>query len=242
MLSLYLSRLRHEWVMKMGLSVERRISRGATHGTWEKCIPLGAIALLILVGVSGCSLYLEHKRPDYTDVGAIQKGTPRYQVTAAFGKPIESYKKDGNDVDVFQADPKGRYAGTKTAVTTFNTVADIFSIGMWKAVATPAEMLTKHKLTTYVVTYAPDQTVASIETVVAPPKPEEETAATTSPSSAPTTPLDSASPTAPDRPAPMRPLAPVQHLSPAQRPWLAPRRQSPRLQHHRANEFTANYV
>ena len=107
----------------------------------------------------------------------VQKGTARYDVTAALGKPIESYKNEGKDIDVFQADPDGRYPITKTAVTTFNTVADIFTIGMWEAVATPAEMLTKHKLTTYVVTYAPDQTVQSIEAVAAPPKPVEQAAA-----------------------------------------------------------------
>jgi outer membrane protein assembly factor BamE (lipoprotein component of BamABCDE complex) len=154
-----------------------------------------AMVFLMLALVSGCSLYFENKRPDYTDVTKVQKGTPRYDVTAALGKPIESYKNEGKDIDVFQADPNGRYAGTKTAVTTFNTVADIFTIGMWEAVATPAEMLTKHKLTTYVVTYAPDQTVESIEAVAAPPKPGEQTAAviSPSPSSGQATPTESAS-------------------------------------------------
>ena len=52
---------------------------------------------------------------------------------------------------------------------------------MWEAVATPAELLTKHKLTTYVVAHGPDQTVASIETVAAPAKPEGETAAPAKP-------------------------------------------------------------
>jgi hypothetical protein len=140
---------------------------------------------------------METRRADYTDVSVIQKGTPRYQVTAVFGKPLESYKQDGNDVDVFQADPNGRKTSTKIVVNTFDTAADIFSLGLWELVATPAEMLTKHKLTTYVVTYAPDQTVASIEAVAAPPKPNEETAVTGSPTPSGTaTPLDSASPTA----------------------------------------------
>src|SRR6266446_5176920 len=162
---------------------------------WAISIHPSAIAFLILALLSGCSLYFETKRPDYTDVTKVQKGTPRYDVTAALGKPIESYKHDGKDIDVFQADPNGRYAGTKTAVTAFNTVADVFTIGMWEVVATPAEMLTKHKLTTYVVTYAPDQTVESIEAVAAPPKPGEQTAAVIAPipSSGQATPTESAS-------------------------------------------------
>ncbi|MGD0289526.1 MAG: hypothetical protein ABSC63_07735 [Candidatus Binataceae bacterium] len=177
---------------------DRRSSSRAVQQRPEKSCHPGALAFLILALVSGCSLYFENKRPDYTDVTKVHKGTPRYDVMAAFGKPIESYKQDGKDVDVFQADPNGRYAGTKTAVTTFNTVADIFTIGMWEAVATPAEMLTKHKLTTYVVTYAPDQTVESIEAVAAPPKPSEETAAATAPTgpAGHPTPLESASPAA----------------------------------------------
>jgi len=164
----------------------------------EKSSHPSTIALLTLALVSGCSLYFENKRPDYTDVTKVQKGTARYDVTAALGKPIESYKNEGKDIDVFQADPDGRYPVTKTAVTTFNTVADIFTIGMWEAVAIPAEMLTKHKLTTYVVTYAPDQTVQSIEAVAAPPKPVEQAAAANPPipSSGQATPEESASPAA----------------------------------------------
>jgi hypothetical protein len=138
-----------------------RVSRTARHS--------GVVALLFMaLALGGCSLWLETKRPDYTDVSVVQKGTPRYDVTAALGKPTQSYQKDGHDVDVFQVDPKGRYTGTKVAVNTFNTAADIFSLGLWEVVATPAEMLTKHKLTTYVVTYTSDQTVASIEATAGP--------------------------------------------------------------------------
>jgi outer membrane protein assembly factor BamE (lipoprotein component of BamABCDE complex) len=180
---------------------------------WAISIHPSAIAFLILALLSGCSLYFETKRPDYTDVTKVQKGTPRYDVTAALGKPIESYKHDGKDIDVFQADPNGRYAGTKTAVTAFNTVADVFTIGMWEVVATPAEMLTKHKLTTYVVTYAPDQTVESIETVAALPKPVEQAAAANppTPSSGLATPEESASPTA----SPIAAASPAERASPA---------------------------
>jgi hypothetical protein len=121
--------------------------------------------------VAGCSLYYETKRPDYTDVSVVQKGTPRYQVAAALGKPVESYVKEGKEVDVFQADPNGRNKGTKAAVDAFNGAADVLTIGMWEVVATPAELLTKHKLTTYVVTYAPDQTVESISTAQQLPTP-----------------------------------------------------------------------
>src|SRR5713226_2839057 len=155
------------------------------------------MVFLILAVASGCSIWMETKRPDYTDVSVVQKGTPRYLATAVFGKPVESYKNGGKDVDVFQADPKGRYTGTKVAVSSFNSVADIFSLGMWEAVATPAELLTKHKLTTYVVTYGTDQTVESIETVSAPPKPAEQIAAATnspSGSSSPSTPAAAPTP------------------------------------------------
>jgi hypothetical protein len=142
----------------MRLSVYRRTSAYA-HGSHEKNRHPGTITLLVLALVSGCSLVMETKRPDYTDVSTIHKGTPRYQVTAVFGKPLETYKKDGKDVDIFQADPNGRNVATKIVVNTFNTAADVLTIGLWEVVATPAEMLTKHKLTTYLVTYTPDQKV-----------------------------------------------------------------------------------
>jgi outer membrane protein assembly factor BamE (lipoprotein component of BamABCDE complex) len=170
---------------------------------WRNWSRTGAAAFLIVALASGCSVYLEHKRPDYTDVSKIEKGTPRYDVMADLGRPIESYKDDGKDVDVFQADPKGRYAGTKTAIITFDTVADIFTICMWEAVATPAEMLTKHKLTTYVVTYEPNQTVESIKAVTGAPKPTEPESASSESSEATTealTPTNAASPTAIESP------------------------------------------
>jgi hypothetical protein len=103
------------------------------------------MTFLILAVASGCSVWMETKRPQYTDVTSVQKGTPRYIAAAVLGKPIQTYTKGGKDVDVFQADPKGRYTGTKVGVSIFNSVADIFSLGMWEAVATPGELLTKHK-------------------------------------------------------------------------------------------------
>ncbi len=136
------------------------------------------VILMLVVSLPGCSIYYESKRPKATDVTTIQPGTPRYDVTAVFGKPIESYRLNGKDVDLFQADPNGRNAGTKVAVTSFNAVADVLTIGMWEAVATPAELLTRHKLTTYVVTYMPQQTVESITTSDQTPKEVAQAAAT----------------------------------------------------------------
>ena len=114
---------------------------------------------MVLVIIPGCSLYYEAKRPPYTDVAAVQPGTPRPNVTAVLGPPVESYTQNGKDVDIFQADPNGRYTGTRVEVSSFNAAADVLTLGMWEVVATPAEMLTKHKLQTYVVTYTSQQTV-----------------------------------------------------------------------------------
>jgi hypothetical protein len=152
------------------------------------------MTFLILAVAGGCSLWMETNRPDYTDVSVVHKGTSRYLAAAALGKPVQSYKKDGKDVDVFQADPNGRYGGTKAAVTSFNAVADVLSIGMWEAVATPAELLTKHKLTTYVVTYTADQTVESIDAVSAPPKPQDQVATATNSPSASSSPATATAP------------------------------------------------
>lgn len=125
---------------------------------------IGAAALCLIAASSGCSLFLETSRPEYTDVSAVHQGMARADVSAAMGKPVQTYQKDGKDVEVFQVDPDGRLAGTKVAVNTFNAAADIFTLGMWEVVATPAELLSQHKLTNYVVTYSTDQKVMSIET------------------------------------------------------------------------------
>jgi hypothetical protein len=149
----------------------------------------------LIIATLGCSRYYETKRPDYTDVSVVHKGTPRYDVTAALGKPVESYVKDGKQIDVFQVDPNGRYKGTKAAVDAFNGVADVLTIGMWEVVATPAELLTKHKLTTYVVTYSSDETVESITAVEELPKVASASDAPASGSAAAPTPIESPSST-----------------------------------------------
>ncbi len=74
---------------------------------------LAIVILILVVNLPGCSLYYESKRPKATDVSTIQPGTPRDDVTAVFGKPTKSYQLNGKDVDLFQADPNGRNAGTK---------------------------------------------------------------------------------------------------------------------------------
>ncbi len=158
----------------------------------------------LFIVTAGCSLVMETKRPEATDVSTVQKGTPRYQVTAVFGKPLQSYQVGGKDIDIFQADPNGRHVGTKIAVNTFNTAADVLTIGLWEVVATPAEMLTKHKLTTYVVTYDANQKVESIEAVAGPPTKPAESLAASSPSPSPTgeEPSDAATATPAASPSP----------------------------------------
>jgi len=136
--------------------------------------------LLLFTVPDGCSVYYESKRPEYIDVTSLHVGMERYEVTALLGKPADSYKKDGMEVDVFLIDPNGRYLMTKVAVNTFDVAADVFTLGMWEAVATPAEMLTTHKNTTYMITYNASEKVASIDTL----KPGEGGSATPAPGAA----------------------------------------------------------
>lgn len=126
--------------------------------------PITAV-LVLLVFASSCSSYLEATRPEYKDPSVIHVGAQRSDIIASLGTPVDSYKTGDSDVDVFKLDPNGRKPGTKVAVGAVNVTADILTLGLWEAVATPVELATQHKLTDYIVTYNNNDIVQSVNIV-----------------------------------------------------------------------------
>lgn len=115
------------------------------------------IACVLLVAccisASGCSVVMAARQPDKKDLNRLAIGTPRDTVLAEFGKPVSSETDaQGNKVDVFQF-KQGFDTPTKAVRSLVHGVADVFTLGLWEVVGTPAEAIFSGKDMAIKVTY-----------------------------------------------------------------------------------------
>lgn len=107
--------------------------------TKERYLLLLLIALTGFI-TSGCSVFMAVKQPDYKNMQVLDKGTSRSEVIAELGTPLLSEEKDGKKKDLFVF-KQGYGKGNKTLRAMFHGVADVFSLGLWEVIGTPAEAI-----------------------------------------------------------------------------------------------------
>jgi hypothetical protein len=124
-------------------------------------VAAGAVVMLC-----GCSVYMSANRQSYRgDPTIIKVGADRNTIEAALGAADQLVTLDnGKTKAVYKIDPNAATSVTKGAATGFNTVADIFTLGLWEVVATPIELASADKITNYIVTYSTDNKVETVET------------------------------------------------------------------------------
>jgi hypothetical protein len=97
--------------------------------------------LFIIFGVNnGCSVYKAANQPDKKDVNLLAMGTPRENLIAEFGSPINSEMKDGKKVEVYKF-VQGYSSGAKGSRAFFHGAADVLTLGLWEIVGTPVESI-----------------------------------------------------------------------------------------------------
>jgi outer membrane protein assembly factor BamE (lipoprotein component of BamABCDE complex) len=95
--------------------------------------------LLIIFSVNnGCSVYKAFNLPDKKDVDLFSVGTPRENIIAEFGPPINTETQDGKKIDIYKF-VQGYSKGAKGIRTFFHTGADVVTLGLWEVVGTPVE-------------------------------------------------------------------------------------------------------
>lgn len=95
--------------------------------------------LLAIFGInSGCSVHKAANQPDKKDVNLLAVGTPRDNLIAEFGSPINSEIKDGRKVEIFKF-VQGYSGGAKAGRAFFHGAADVVTLGLWEIVGTPVE-------------------------------------------------------------------------------------------------------
>ncbi len=92
------------------------------------------------ISLSGCSVFMATRQPDYKNLNVLNPQTPRASVVAELGAPVLTEERDGQKVDVF-AFKQGYGKGNKVGRALFHGTADIFSFGLWEVIGTPAEAI-----------------------------------------------------------------------------------------------------
>jgi len=94
---------------------------------------------------SGCGVYMAFTQPPVVDTAALEGGgaISRDVVIERLGSPKSSVKNaDGTREDLYEF-YEGSATGWKIGRGIFHLGADIVTLGLWEAVATPSEYLLK---------------------------------------------------------------------------------------------------
>jgi outer membrane protein assembly factor BamE (lipoprotein component of BamABCDE complex) len=127
-------------------NMQRKISGNSV---WFVALLLGSF---LVSSLAGCSVYMAAKQPSQKNMDVMTVGTPRSLVLAEIGTPVTTETRDGKKVDVFSF-VQGYSTGSKTARALFHGAADIFTAGLWEAVATPTEAIFNGTKVAYEITY-----------------------------------------------------------------------------------------
>ena len=114
-----------------------------------------SIILAVLICLSlfsqGCSVAKVAGRGEYIDQESIAKGTPRKELLARFGAPLDSrYNNDDARVDIFRCE-QGEQTGLKVVKSASLLAVGILTLGISEAVATP--VTSQREFVTFEVTY-----------------------------------------------------------------------------------------
>ena len=128
--------------------------------TYLKYIATALVALTLIL-TSGCAVFMAAKQPSKKDVSVFRVGNPRALILAEFGLPLVTEEKNGKKVEIFKF-VQGYGAGTKAGRAVFHGVADVFTLGLWEVVGTPAEGTFTGNDMAYQVTYDEDERISEV--------------------------------------------------------------------------------
>ena len=125
------------------------------------------LALLSLLLLGGCSVAMSANRQSFKcDPPVIQAGADRLVIEKTCGPPdLKTDLDNGKVKAIYKIDPNAVTSGTKTAETAGNVAADVLTLGLWEIVATPIEIGSADKITTYIVVYGSDGRISTVEIV-----------------------------------------------------------------------------
>lgn len=116
----------------------------------------------LLVGLSGCAVFMAAQLPDKKNLEVFRPGVPRQVVLAEMGPPSGYENRDGVRSEVYKF-KQGYSQPVKISRAVLHGTADILTFGLWEAVGTPAELVFSGTDTMVLVTYNSNDRVESVE-------------------------------------------------------------------------------
>ncbi len=120
---------------------------------------------ILIIGLcfltSGCAVYMAANQPGNKNLDLLKVGMPRDSIMAEFGAPINTDTKDGKKVDVYRF-RQGYSQGEKAVRAVGHGTADVFTLGLWEVIGTPAEATFNGKDMAVKVAYDKDDKVENV--------------------------------------------------------------------------------
>lgn len=99
---------------------------------------IAIISLVMLLGTSGCAVYMATNQPRQLNLAVLKPGTERDLVIAELGAPVTSEALPEGKKEIYTF-IQGYSKLAKASRALFHGAADVFTIGLWEAVGTPLE-------------------------------------------------------------------------------------------------------
>lgn len=111
------------------------------------------LALVLTVGLAGCSVYKAAKLPPKRDLSRMQTGIKKAYLIAEFGPPVsEVQNPDGTSTAIFTFED-GYSRGARLGRTAMHASFDVLTLGLWEVVGMPIESMFDGKTKSFEVTF-----------------------------------------------------------------------------------------
>ena len=107
---------------------------------------------LIMITISGCSVFMAAKQPVKKDISLFEVGVPRTTLIAEYGAPILSEYKKEKKIEIFKF-IQGYSTGAKVGRAFFHGAPDVVTLGLWELIGIPTEITFSGDELAYLVRY-----------------------------------------------------------------------------------------
>jgi len=124
---------------------------------------LGVVLIAGALVLDGCSVYMAANKPGLKDTGILRVGTPRSEVISEFGVPQLSKTNADGLLEETWAYTQGQSLWWKIPRVIFYVAADVFTVGLFEVISTPAEMLMNKKQKTFTLVFDRENKIKDVQ-------------------------------------------------------------------------------
>jgi len=122
----------------------------------------GLVGTTLSLTTTGCAVKSAMDQPEKKDTSVFKRGTPRFEVIGEIGKPVDTeINEDGTIIDTYSF-IQGYSKGVKAARALGHAVLDVYTLGLWEVVGSPAETIANGEKIVVRVKYDKDKTVDKV--------------------------------------------------------------------------------